>query len=340
MIKTVKTTPYADQKPGTSGLRKKVPVFRQPGYVENFLQSIFDAQEGFEGKTLVIGGDGRFYNDEVIQIAIAMAVANGFGRLLVGQNGILSTPAASNIIRQYGAFGGIVLSASHNPGGPEEDFGIKYNGGNGGPASEALTETIFQCSKTIERFLIAETPHVDLATLGETRIGECSVQVIDPVADYADLMEKLFDFDAIRAHLASGFRMVFDAMHAVTGPYATEIFVNRLGAAQEDIRNTTPMPDFGGHHPDPNLVHAKELHSAMMAPDGPDFGAASDGDGDRNLILGKGIFVTPSDSLAMLAANAHRRAPLPITSRRSLAYRSSRRRPAGNSSAICSTPGK
>jgi phosphoglucomutase len=305
MIKTVKTTPYADQKPGTSGLRKKVPVFRQPGYVENFLQSIFDAQEGFEGKTLVIGGDGRFYNDEVIQIAIAMAVANGFGRLLVGQNGILSTPAASNIIRQYGAFGGIVLSASHNPGGPEEDFGIKYNGGNGGPASEALTETIFQCSKTIERFLIAETPHVDLATLGETRIGECSVQVIDPVADYADLMEKLFDFDAIRAHLASGFRMVFDAMHAVTGPYATEIFVNRLGAAQEDIRNTTPMPDFGGHHPDPNLVHAKELHSAMMAPDGPDFGAASDGDGDRNLILGKGIFVTPSDSLAMLAANAH-----------------------------------
>ena len=305
MIRTVKTTPFADQKPGTSGLRKKVPVFRQPNYVENFIQSVFDSLDGFAGKALVIGGDGRFYNREVVQKAIAMAAANGFGEVIVGQGGILSTPAASNIIRQYKAFGGIVLSASHNPGGPHEDFGIKYNIGNGGPAPEKITEAIFAKSKAIKEYRIADIGPVDIDKIGTVKAGDITVKVIDPVADYAALMERLFDFDAIRAMFRSGFRMRFDAMHAVTGPYAKEILEKRLGAPQGTARNFVPLPDFGGHHPDPNLVHAKELYDEMMAADAPDFGAASDGDGDRNLIIGKGIFVTPSDSLALLAANAH-----------------------------------
>jgi len=304
-IKTVSTTPYTDQKPGTSGLRKKVPVFQQKNYAENFIQSIFDSLEGFEGQTLVIGGDGRFYNREVIQLAIKMAAANGFGRVLVGRGGILSTPAASNVIRKNKAFGGIVLSASHNPGGPTEDFGIKYNIGNGGPAPEKITDAIFARTKTVDSYRIADVPDVNLDLEGTHEIEGMTVTVIDPVADYAELMESLFDFKAIRALLAGGFRIVFDAMSAVTGPYAKEILENRLGAAKGSVLNFVPLPDFGGHHPDPNLVHARALYETMMADDAPDFGAASDGDGDRNLIIGRGIFVTPSDSLAMLAANAH-----------------------------------
>ncbi|MER9679203.1 alpha-D-glucose phosphate-specific phosphoglucomutase [Mesorhizobium sp. M0184] len=305
MIRTVATKPYTDQKPGTSGLRKKVPVFQQEHYAENFIQSIFDALEGFEGKTLVIGGDGRFYNREVIQKAIAMAAANGFGKVMVGQGGILSTPAASHVIRKYKTFGGIILSASHNPGGPHEDFGIKYNAGNGGPAPEKLTDAIFARTKAISSFKIADIGPVDIDTIGTVKTGDMTVEIIDPVADYAELMESLFDFDALRALFKSGFRMRFDAMHAVTGPYAKEILENRLGAPNGTARNFIPLPDFGGHHPDPNLVHAKHLYDEMMGPDAPDFGAASDGDGDRNLIIGKGIFITPSDSVAMLAANAH-----------------------------------
>ena len=302
---TVSVKPFSDQKPGTSGLRKKVPVFQQPGYTEAFIQSIFDSLEGYEGKTLVIGGDGRYYNREVIQIAIRMAAANGFGRVLVGQGGILSTPAASNVIRKYKAYGGIILSASHNPGGPNEDFGIKYNVSNGGPAPEKITEAIFARSKEIDRYLIADFDNVDLEELGEREAGGMTIEVIDPVADYAELMETLFDFDAIRALIKDGFNVTFDAMHAVTGPYAREILVNRLGADPKLVLNDTPLEDFGGHHPDPNLVHAKDLYDLMMSDTAPDFGAASDGDGDRNLVIGKGIFVTPSDSLAMLAANAH-----------------------------------
>ncbi len=304
MIRTVPTKPYLDQKPGTSGLRKKVPVFQQEHYAENFIQSIFDALDGFKGKTLVIGGDGRFYNREVIQKAIAMAAANGFGKVMVGQGGILSTPAASHVIRKYKTFGGIILSASHNPGGHHEDFGIKYNAGNGGPAPEKLTDAIFEKTKTISSFKIADIDQIDIDKIGTVEAGGMTVEVIDPVTDYAELMESLFDFDAIRANFKYGFRMRFDAMHAVTGPYAKEILERRLGAENGTCRNHKPLPDFGGHHPDPNLVHAKHLYDEMMGPDAPDFGAASDGDGDRNLIIGKGIFVTPSDSVAMLAANA------------------------------------
>lgn len=304
-VKTIATTPYQDQQPGTSGLRKKVPVFQQVNYAENFIQSVFDVLEGFAGKTLVVGGDGRFYNREVIQKLIKIAAANGFGRIMIGQGGILSTPAASNMIRKYKAFGGVILSASHNPGGPKEDFGIKYNIGNGGPAPEKITEAIFARSKVIDQYKIADAPDVDIDTLGTTKIGETEIVVFDPVSDYAELMESLFDFDAIRAIIKGGFEMRFDAMHAVTGPYAKEIFERRLGAAEGSVINFVPLPDFGGHHPDPNLVYAKGLYDLLMSQNAPDFGAASDGDGDRNLILGRDIFVTPSDSLALLAANAH-----------------------------------
>lgn len=305
MINTVPTKPYDDQKPGTSGLRKKVPVFQQENYVENFIQSIFDALEDFKSKTLVIGGDGRYFNREVVQIAIRMAAANGFGRVIVGRGGLLSTPAASNIIRKYGAFGGIILSASHNPGGPKEDFGIKYNIGNGGPAPERITDAIFARSKAISEYRTVDTPDLDLDADGSFEVAGMTVDVIDPVTDYAALMEELFDFEAIRKAIAGGLTMTFDAMSAVTGPYAKEIFEKRLGAAPGSVMNFMPLPDFGGHHPDPNLVHARMLYDMMMAEDAPDFGAASDGDGDRNLIIGRGIFITPSDSLAMLAANAH-----------------------------------
>ncbi|MBA8836241.1 alpha-D-glucose phosphate-specific phosphoglucomutase [Rhizobium leguminosarum] len=306
MIKSVPTTPYLDQKPGTSGLRKKVPVFQQPNYAENFIQSIFDSLEGYQGKCLVIGGDGRYYNREVIQKAVKMAAANGFGKVMVGKGGILSTPAASHIIRKYKAFGGIILSASHNPGGPTEDFGIKYNINNGGPAPEKITDAIYARSKTIDSYKIADFADVNLDRIGKDELpGGTILSVIDPVEDYAALMEELFDFGAIRNLISLGFRIAFDGMSAVTGPYAKEIFENRLGAPSGSVRNFMPLPDFGGHHPDPNPVHCKELFDEMMGDDAPDFGAASDGDGDRNLIIGRGIFVTPSDSLAILAANAN-----------------------------------
>ena len=305
MIQTVSTMPFNDQKPGTSGLRKKVRVFQQPHYAENFIQSVFDSLDGFAGETLVLGGDGRFLNREVIQIALKMAAANGFGRVLVGRGGILSTPAASHLIRSSGAFGGLVLSASHNPGGPDEDFGIKYNVSNGGPAPEKVTDAIHARTLSIDSYRIFEADDVDIDTIGVSQLGDMSVEVIDPVADYADLMESLFDFTAIRAMIAGGFTLAFDSMSAVTGPYAVEIFERRLGAPAGTVMNATPLPDFGHHHPDPNLVHAKDLYDRMMAPDAPDFGAASDGDGDRNLIIGRHCYVTPSDSLAVLAANAH-----------------------------------
>lgn len=304
-IRTIATTPYDDQKPGTSGLRKRVTHFQQPNYVENFIQSLFDSLPGKENTTLVIGGDGRYFNDTVIQIAIRMAAANGFGRVLVGQGGILSTPGASHIIRHYGAFGGLILSASHNPGGPDGDFGVKYNAANGGPAPERITDAVHARSLVITEYRSVDTPDIDLSRKGTQSVAGMAVEVIDPVADYAALMATLFDFDAIREMFASGFRMRFDAMHAVTGPYAKAIIEGHLGAGEGTVVNAVPLPDFGGGHPDPNLVHAKDLHDLMMGPDAPDFGAASDGDGDRNLIIGRGRFVTPSDSLAILAANAH-----------------------------------
>ena len=304
MIKTIETTPYPDQKPGTSGLRKRVTVYQQPNYVENYIQAIFDSLEGFAGQTLVIGGDGRFYNDVAIQKAIRIAAANGFGKVMVGQNGLLSTPAASHIIRHYGAFGGLVLSASHNPGGPDGDFGIKYNIGNGGPAPEKITDAVFARSKVIDSYKTVDAPDIALGQLGTQKVGDMVVEVIDPVADYAALMETLFDFGAIQALFAGGFRMTFDAMHAVTGPYAKNILEDRLGAPKGTVVNGTPSPDFGNGHPDPNLVYCKDMFDLLMTPEGPDFGAASDGDGDRNLIIGKNRFVTPSDSLALLAANA------------------------------------
>jgi phosphoglucomutase len=302
MIRIVATQPYADQKPGTSGLRRKVTVFQQPNYAENFVQSVFDVIECKDGATLVIGGDGRFLNREVIQKAIRIAAANGFARVVVGQGGLLSTPAASHMIRSRKALGGLVLSASHNPGGPTEDFGIKYNIANGGPAPEQVTDALYARTKTIDRWLTVDADDLDLDALGEVHVGDMIVEVVDPVTAYAALMETLFDFDAVRA---AKLTMAFDAMSAITGPYATEILERRLGFAAGTVRNGTPLEDFGGHHPDPNLVHAHELYETMMAPEAPEFGAASDGDGDRNLIIGKGRFVTPSDSLAMLAANAH-----------------------------------
>ncbi|TAJ80555.1 MAG: alpha-D-glucose phosphate-specific phosphoglucomutase [Gallionellaceae bacterium] len=303
-IRTVSTQPYADQKPGTSGLRKKVPVFQQPHYLENFVQSIFDSINAPQGATLVLGGDGRFYNRTAIQIILKMAAANGFGKVLVGRGGILSTPAASCVIRKHKTFGGIILSASHNPGGPKEDFGIKYNSGNGGPATETVTEAIFAKSKALSSYKILDAADVALDMLGISALGDMQVQVIDPVSDYAELMESLFDFAAIRALLKSGFKIKFDAMHAVNGPYAKDIIENRLGATTGSVMNAVPLEDFGGGHPDPNLTYAHDLVEIMYGDDAPDFGAASDGDGDRNMILGKHFFVTPSDSLALLAANA------------------------------------
>jgi phosphoglucomutase len=302
--RTVDTTPYPGQKPGTSGLRKTVAEFRQPRYLENFVQSIFDSIEIAPGAVLVLGGDGRYYNREAIQVILKMAAANGFAGALVGQNGILSTPAASCVIRKHGALGGIVLSASHNPGGPDGDFGIKYNMANGGPAPEKVTEAIYARSAAITRYRTLPAPDVSLETLGETALGAMVVRIIDPVADYAELMESLFDFPAIRKLLAGGFRMRYDAMHAVTGPYAREILGRRLGAPADSLMNCVPLEDFGGGHPDPNLTYARDLVDILYGDNAPDFGAASDGDGDRNMILGRKFFVTPSDSLAVIAANA------------------------------------
>ncbi|MGA9846520.1 MAG: alpha-D-glucose phosphate-specific phosphoglucomutase [Roseiarcus sp.] len=304
MIRTVATKPFPDQKPGTSGLRKKVPVFQQPGYLENFIQSIFDSLEGFAGKALVVGGDGRYFNREAIQIVAKIAAANGFGRIVIGKGGIMSTPAVSALIRHLGAFGGIILSASHNPGGPDGDFGVKYNISAGGPAPESITEAIFARTKQIEAYKISDAPDFDIDRLGLVEIENATIEIVDPVTQYLELMKTLFDFAAIRALFASGFTMRFDALHAVTGPYAHAIFENELGAAAGSVVNGTPLPDFGGHHPDPNPTYAKDLYDLMLSAAAPDFGAASDGDGDRNMILGRGIYVTPSDSLAILAANA------------------------------------
>ena len=305
MIKTVPTTPFSGQKPGTSGLRKKVPVFQQPHYSENFIQAIFDALEDRNGKTLVVGGDGRFHNREVSETVVRMAAANGFGRVIIGRDGLLSTPAASNLIRKRKALGGVVLSASHNPGGPDGDFGIKFNAENGGPAPEKVTDAIFERTKAIKEYRIFDGGVLDLARVGNSKLGDMAVEVVDPVTDYTALVRTLFDFDAISDLFKSGFTMRFDAMHAITGPYAKAILEGELGAAAGTVVNGVPLPDFGGHHPDPNLVYAKDLYDLMMSKKAPDFGAASDGDGDRNLIIGKNRFVTPSDSLAILAANAH-----------------------------------
>jgi phosphoglucomutase len=305
-IATISTRPLAGQRPGTSGLRQKVAVFRRPHYLENFIQATFNALGGVAGKSLVLGGDGRYFNPEALQTIIRLAAGNGVQRLLIGQGGLLSTPAASHLIRKYRLDGGFILSASHNPGGPEGDFGIKFNIANGGPAPEHLTAAIAEESLKLTSYRIAELPEIDLSRIGESRRDGLVLAVIDPVADYADLLAGLFDFAAIARLLAApGFAFRFDAMAAVTGPYAREIFVNRLGAAPESLLNATPKPDFGGGHPDPNLQYAAGLVAEMFGPQPPAFGAASDGDGDRNMILGANFFVTPSDSLAVLAANLH-----------------------------------
>ena len=303
-IAVIITQPFSDQKPGTSGLRKKVKVFQQAHYLENFVQSIFDSIEIDSNAALTLGGDGRYYNANAIQTIIKMAAANGFARVIVGQHGILSTPAASHIIRKYQSLGGIILSASHNPAGPDEDFGIKYNTPNGGPAIETITEAIFTKTKVISQYKMSDFADVDINQIGETKIGDMTLQVIDAVADYADLMQSMFDFAAIKALLKTGFNIKFDAMHAVTGPYAKELFLNRLGAPETCLMNCEVSETFGGGHPDPNLTYAHELVEVLYGNDAPDFGAASDGDGDRNMILGKHFFVTPSDSLAIIAANA------------------------------------
>jgi phosphoglucomutase len=304
-VNTITTQPFLDQKPGTSGLRKRVSVFQQPHYLENFVQSIFDSIGDIKGKTLILGGDGRYYNRQAVQIILKMAAANGVGTIKVGRGGILSTPATSCIIRKYQAHGGIILSASHNPGGIDGDFGIKYNTENGGPAPEKVTDAIFARSQVIDRYYLLDAADIDLDTLGTSKLGEMVVEVIDSVADYAELMESIFDFNAIKQLLTNGkFRMCMDSLHAVTGPYAHTIFEQILGAPIGTVQNGTPLEDFGGGHPDPNLVYAHDLVEIMFANNAPDFGAASDGDGDRNMILGNNFFVTPSDSLAVMSANA------------------------------------
>jgi len=304
LVKTVPTQVFEGQRPGTSGLRKKVKVFQQAHYLENFVQSAFDSIGDFSGRTLVVGGDGRFYNRQAIQIILKMAAANDFGKVLVGRGGILSTPAASCVIRKYKAYGGLILSASHNPAGPDEDFGIKYNISNGGPAPEAVTDALFARTENISEYYTLDADDIALDEMGSQLLGEMQVEVIDAVADYAELMQSLFDFDAIRRLLAGDFSMAFDAMHAVTGPYAKAIIEGMLGAPEGTVMNGVPLEDFGGGHPDPNLTYAHELVDVMYANEAPDFGAASDGDGDRNMILGRHFFVTPSDSLAVIAANA------------------------------------
>ena len=304
-MQIVRTDPIEGQKPGTSGLRKKTAIFKRPHYLENYVQSIFDGIGGVEGKTLVIGGDGRYFNDEAIEIILRMAAGNDVAKCIVGQGGILSTPAASHLIRKRKADGGLILSASHNPGGPKADFGLKYNGPNGGPAAEHITDKIYTCPTEISLYKNVASSPADIHQKGSSRLGAMEVEIVDPVEDYADLMASLFDFDKIRALFRSGFRMCFDAMHAVTGPYAHAILEDSLGAPKGTVINGIPSPDFGGGHPDPNPIWAKTLMDKMYAPDAPDFGAASDGDGDRNMIVGKGAYVTPSDSLAVLTAHAH-----------------------------------
>ena len=302
---SVPTIPFDDQKPGTSGLRKKTRHFQTPDYLENFIQAIWNGIGGVSGKTLVLGGDGRFFNTAAIQIILRMAAASGAAKVIVGRNGLLSTPAASNLIRQRNADGGIILSASHNPGGENGDFGVKYNIANGGPAPEDVTAKIYDATKTLSQYDTLNETDLELSAIGAQTLAETTIEVVDPVSDYTELMESLFDFAKIRALFAGGFTMRFDAMHAITGPYAHEILENRLGAPKGTVLNGTPSPDFNGGHPDPNPIWAKPLVDLVMGEDAPDFAAASDGDGDRNMILGRGLYVTPSDSLAVLAANAH-----------------------------------
>ena len=282
-------------------------MFQEPHYLANFIQAIFDSLPAAAKTSLVIGGDGRYFNREAIQIIVRIAIANGYKDLYIGQNGLLSTPAASVIIRKYQLNGGIILSASHNPGGPQGDFGVKYNVSNGGPAPETFTNKVFEHSKTLQRYLISDNEDISLDEVGEFKVADTNITILDSVSDYADLMEHLFDFDLIHSMFNSGlFNMAFDAMHAVTGPYAREILIKRLGATEETVMNGIPLPDFGGGHPDPNLAYAKDLVALMNQKlQAPDLGAASDGDGDRNMILGRQFFVTPSDSLAVMAANAH-----------------------------------
>jgi len=304
-VKTVATRPIEGQLPGTSGLRKKVAVFQSSGYLENFVQSVFDVLPGLAGSTLVLGGDGRYHNDRAIQTIVRMAAANGVAKVIVGRGGLLSTPAASELIRSRGAYGGLILSASHNPGGPDGDFGIKYNISNGGPAPEKLTEAIHQRTLAIDRYLTVDAADVDLQRDGQSTLVAMHIEVVDPVASYARLMQQLFDFERIRALLSKpGFRICFDAMHAITGPYAHAILEGQLGAPAGSVINGVPLPDFGGGHPDPNPTYADQLIGRMFSADAPDFGAASDGDGDRNMIVGRHFIVTPSDSLAVLAAHA------------------------------------
>jgi phosphoglucomutase len=306
-IQFIKTIPYEDQKPGTSGLRKKVRIFQKEHYLENYVQSTFDIATELRGALLVIGGDGRFYNSQAIQTILKMAIANGIKHIKVGQYGLLSTPAASHLIRKYRAAGGIILSASHNPGGPGGDFGIKFNIANGGPAPTRVTDAIYEQTRAINRYKIAEIDDISLEGLASHQVGDTLVEVIDPVADYADLMEQIFDFGKIRALFTSGlFSMCFDAMHAVTGPYASEIFGKRLAAGTGSIINKIPREDFAGGHPDPNLIYAKELVAHLnQGKYAPNLGAASDGDGDRYMLIGRNFFVNPSDCLAIMAANAH-----------------------------------
>lgn len=304
-IEVRQTSPIEGQKPGTSGLRKKTRVFMEPNYLENFIQATFDAIGGAAGKSFVVGGDGRYFNKDAIQIILKMAAANGAAHVTVGQGGILSTPAASHLIRLGKADGGFILSASHNPGGIDEDFGVKYNGQNGGPAPEGLTAKIFDATLNIKELKIEQSADLDLEVLGQQSLGAMQVNVVDPVHSYQELMETLFDFNAIRAMFVGGFSMRFDAMHAVTGPYAHAILEDALGAAKGTVVNGVPLEDFGKGHPDPNPIWAKDLMDLMMSDTAPDIGAASDGDGDRNMIVGKDAYVTPSDSLAILAANAH-----------------------------------
>lgn len=303
-IEHIGSTPYEGQRPGTSGLRKKVAVFQQPGYLENFVQAIFDALPNPDKQTLVVGGDGRFHNRAATEIIIRMAAAHGFARVVVGRGGLLSTPAASCVIRKYRAMGGIILSASHNPGGPGGDFGIKYNSGNGGPAPEKLTEQIYANSRSMNSYAISSVKAININSLGVQRIETTRLEVIDPVQDYCALQSEIFDFPAIQKLFASGFRLRFDAMNAIGGPYAHALFEQMLGAPSGTVLNGTPLEDFGGHHPDPNPVNAADLIALMAVPNAPDMGAASDGDADRNLIAGRGLAVSPSDSLAILAAHA------------------------------------
>jgi len=304
-IETVPTEPIAGQKPGTSGLRKKTAAFLKPGYLENYVQAIIDGIGGVAGESFVIGGDGRYGNRQAMQTLIRMLAAGGARHLVIGQNGLLSTPAASCVIRKRQTKGGFIFSASHNPGGERGDFGLKYNIANGGPAPESVTSAIYEATQTISAYGLAEIEPVDLSALGTVKRGEMTVEVIDPVADYAELMREIFDFEAIGKLFASGFRLRYDAMNAATGPYAKAILEEMLGAPEGTVVNGVPQPDFGGMHPDPNPVHAHDLFERMASPDAPDMGAASDGDGDRNLVLGKGLPVSPSDSIAILAANAH-----------------------------------